>query len=239
MNAELLALLQEFFKQTDTELFALARGWARVLPVVLIVPAFGARMVPRATRAIMGLAIAFVLAPAITSSLRPSEPLVWILAADALCAIPLAISAAGLLWAASMVGAMVNDLRGLNAAPTEVLEADSPALGALLGLFAAAIFLQTNGVVALVGALARLGAPALSPWLGAARGLADAIGVAVGLGLPVIGAVFLWDVAAALIARAASPAYVHSTLAPLRALVVLVALWASSDALLPLLGASP
>jgi hypothetical protein len=51
--------------------------------------------------------------------------------------------------------------------------------------------------------------------------LVDGIGLAVAIGVPLLAAGVVVDIAAALIARAASPAQVHALLAPLRALGML------------------
>ncbi len=56
------------------------------------------------------------------------------------------------------------------------------------------------------------------PLLAAADDLVTGIALAVALGGPLLAAAVVIEIAAALIARAASPAQVHALLAPLRAL---------------------
>jgi type III secretory pathway component EscT len=89
-----------------------------------------------------------------------------------------------------------------------------------LSLLACAIFLGTGGPSRVVAALATRAIGA-HPLLAAANDIVGGIGLAVALGGPLLAAAVVVEIAAALVARAASPAQIHALLAPLRALGVL------------------
>lgn len=209
-----------------------ALAWARVLPLVVVVPAFGARVLPAVGRAVLGLSLALVLVPAVQlNAAVSSEHWAFAMIAEVARGLPIALSTAALLWAASMAGGLFEELRETGqAAEVSVLEPGGTGFGALLGLFAAFGFLSLGGVHK---ALEALIAPAeLRLWyLRAANELVMAIGVAVALAAPLLALVILFEVASALVSRAAHPAYIRSLFAPIRALLVLVVLGLSLDAL--------
>jgi hypothetical protein len=93
-------------------------------------------------------------------------------------------------------------------------------MGVPLSLLASAIFLGTGGPARVVRALA-LAPVGAHPLLAAADDLVAGIGLAVALGGPLLAAAVVIELAAALVARAASPAQVHAMLAPLRAMASL------------------
>src|SRR5690606_18573351 len=95
-------------------------------------------------------------------------------------------------------------------------------LAAFLGLFAVLSFLQLGGVSSAVAALAQ--APSSSLLLRACGDLVHAINIAFALAAPLLCVSVVWEIASAMIARAASPAHVQAMLAPMRSVVVLGAL---------------
>ena len=110
------------------------------------------------------------------------------------------------------------------------MEGPATPLGVLLSLLASAIFLATGGPsrVAMALALRPLGA---HPVLAAADDLVGGITVAVAVGGPLLAAAVVVEVAAAIVARAATPAQVHALLLPLRALGALAVMGVVLDRL--------
>ena len=132
--------------------------------------------------------------------------------------VPVAIAAAVPLWAATMAGGVADALRGSQETPSvPTVEGRATPLGVPLSLLASAIFLATGGPARVVKALA-LRPVGPHPVLAAADDLVRGIALAVALGGPLLAAAVVIEIAAALIARSASPAQVHALLAPVRAL---------------------
>ena len=132
--------------------------------------------------------------------------------------LPVAIAAAVPLWAATMAGGVADALRGSQETPSApTVEGPATPLGVTLSLLASAIFLTTGGPARVVAALSQPPATA-HPVLAAADDLVGGITLAVALGGPLLAAAVVVEVAGAIVARAASPAQVHTLIAPLRAL---------------------
>jgi type III secretory pathway component EscT len=226
MPASVLGAVASAFGSAGIDLTALGLAWARVLPIVLLVPAFGLRALPLSARAVIGLALAAAIAPGVgLASAGSARGLLDELTRG----LSVAIAAAVPLWAATMAGGVIDALR---AAPDQVdaptVEGRPSRLGALLSVLASAIFLAGGGASRALAAVARPEA-ASSPVLLAAGDLVAGVSLAVALGAPVLVASIVVEVGAGLIARTASPAQVQTLLAPLRALVVLVVLAVSVD----------
>jgi type III secretory pathway component EscT len=217
---------------SKVELGSVVLAWARAMPSVMIVPAFGLRALPRPAQALLGLCMAACIAPA----LGPSAPLgstPWLVEAvvEVMRGFPIALAAAIPLWAATTAGGVADALRASQDtvnAPT--VEGRATPLGVPLSLLCCAIFLATGGPARIAQALAfhPVGA---HPLLAAAGDLVDGIGLAVAVGGPLLAAGAVVDIAAALIARAAAPAQVHALLAPLRALAMLAVMGVVFDRL--------
>jgi type III secretory pathway component EscT len=170
----------------------------------------------------MALGLAACVAPAVERAADfPTVP--WLLAAVAEMArgIPVALAAAVPLWAATMAGGIADATRGSqDTTSAATVEGRATPLGVPLSLLACALFLATGGPARIAEALAfRL--PGAEGLQASAADLVAGIGLAVALGGPLLAAGVVVDVAAALIARAASPAQVHALLVPLRALALL------------------
>jgi len=225
MPAPVLAVVAHVFHDAGIDLVALGHAWARVLPIVVIVPAFGLRALPPAARAVIGLALAAAIAP----SLGLAGATAGGLANDIARGLSVALAAAVPLWAATMAGGVVDAVRGapdLGAAP--VVEGRATGLGVPLSILASAIFLAGGGAARVVSAVSHAGGTA-DPIVLAARDLSDGITLAVALGAPVLVASIVVEAGAALLTRASNPALTSAFLAPLRALVVLAVLAVSVD----------
>jgi flagellar biosynthetic protein FliR len=215
----LVGTIAEAFARSGVDLGAVGLAWARVTPVITLVPAFGLRALPAPARGVMALAFAAcifpALAPLATSS---SQPWAVLALTEVARGLPVAIAAAVPLWAATMAGGVADALRGSQETPSvPTVEGKATPLGVPLSLLASAIFLATGGPARVVKALA-LHAVGPHPVLAAADDLVRGIALAVALGGPLLAAAVVIEVAAALVARGASPAQVHALLAPLRAL---------------------
>jgi flagellar biosynthetic protein FliR len=217
--------LTEAFDGAGIDLAALGLAWARAMPAVTLVPAFGLRAVPAPARAVMGLALAASIFPALAPVAAGSRaPWVVLALTEVARGLPVAIAAAVPLWAATMAGGVADALRGsqeTSGGPT--VEGRPTPLGVLFSLLACAIFLSTGGPARVASALA-LHPVGVHPLIAAADDVVGGITLAVAIGGPLLAASVVIELAAALIARAASPAQVHALLAPLRALATLAVL---------------
>jgi len=198
-----------------------ALAWARLTPVVVIVPAFGLRAVPGPMRVALALSLAFAVAPAMRPVLS-AGPWSVRLAAEFVHGLPVAITAAVTLWIATMVGGLVDNLRGAQeASALPVVEPDSTPTGALLTLLVAIAFLQGGGAAHAARAVARAESISTTGALNLAATLASGVGVAMAVATPLVVVAIVVEVASALLARAANPAFLQPTLAPLRTLALL------------------
>jgi type III secretory pathway component EscT len=218
-----VATVAEALTRSGVSLGALGLAWARAMPAVTLVPAFGLRALPVPARGLIGLAFAASIFPALrpAAALDASVPWVLLIGAEVARGLPVALAAAIPLWAATMAGGVADALRGSQDTPTApTVEGRATPLGVPLSLLASAIFLGTGGPARVARALAM--APVGGhPLLAAADDLVAGIGLAVALGGPLLAASVVIELAAALVARAASPAQVHALLAPLRAIASL------------------
>jgi type III secretory pathway component EscT len=219
----LVGTVVDALSRSGVDLPALALAWARAAPSVALVPAFGLRALPAPARAVMGLAFAASVFPALGPlAASSSQPWIVLVLVEIARGMPVALAAAVPLWAATMAGGLVDALRASQetlSVPT--VEGRATPLGVPLSLLACAIFLATGGPARVVSALAmRPTSP--HPLLAAADDIVSGIGLAVALGGPLLASAVVVELTAALIARAASPAQVHALLAPLRALATLV-----------------
>jgi type III secretory pathway component EscT len=210
------------------ELRAFSLAWARALPIVTIVPAFGLSAVATPIRLGLGAALALAAAPALRPVASDGSPFVIALAREGAAGLPVALGAAAILWATVMAGGLADNLRGgRDALELPLLDEPSPPLAALFGMFAAVGFIEVGGVARLASALAE---PELhATWAIAAQRLSASIGIAVAIAAPLVVGSLLVETALALVARAASPAYVLPLLAPLRSLALLAVVWVSFD----------
>ncbi len=202
------------------------RSWAlasaRCAPVVLIVPAFGLRALPRPMRAAMTLALATTLVPIVGPV--PGEPmalgraLVW----QAMQGLPIAIAAAVPLWAATMAGGLVDLLRGgRESLDVPVVDSRTGALGVLWSLMASTLFLTLGGPARVMEALTHPVPLSNGALLRAVSDLTGGVHIAVAIAAPWAVAALIVETAGALWARAVSPAPLGSTIAVARSVACL------------------
>jgi flagellar biosynthesis protein FliR len=207
------------------DIVALGLAWARATPTVVLVPAFGLKAVPAPARTVFALALAASIFPAVTP-IAATEHVPWglLALAEVVRGVPIALAAAIPLWAATMAGGVVDALRGANdqaSAPT--VEGRATPLGVPLSILACTLFLATGGPARVAIALATRPLDAY-PLVSAARDITGGIELAVAIAAPLLAAAVVIEIAAALIARASTPAQIHALLAPVRALGLLAVL---------------
>ncbi len=218
----MLTELAEALSLTDGELEAWGLAWARVAPTIALVPAFGLRALPGPARAVLALGMAAMIAPALRPMAESEGPWAWRLLLEAARGLPIALAAAIPLWAATMVGGVVDALRGANEQLSSPLVEGRPtALGVVFSLMASLVFFATGGPARLATALAETSLDIVNPLTRAAHDLAAGISIAIALAAPLMAASIVVEVAGALVARAASPAQLHALLAPIRTLALL------------------
>ena len=219
----LLETLVRYIETEGLDLSAWALAWARVAPLVVLVPAFGLRALPGPVRAALGLMLAVTIAPALRASAHPSALLPVLLVVELGRGLPVALAAAVPLWAATMAGATVDALRGSqDVVSVPTVEGRASGLGVLFSLMAAVLFLASGGPARAVGALALTELDVGGPLARAAADLSAGIGVAVAIAAPLAAASIVVELGFALVARAATPAQVHALLAPVRSVVLLL-----------------
>jgi flagellar biosynthetic protein FliR len=201
---------------------AWALGFARVIPTVTLVPAFGLSAVPAQTRLTLGLALGLCCAPALAGRMEGDGWLVVAMGREALVGLPVALLAALASYVALMAGGLVDDLRGAKETVTlPALPEQLPPVSVLFALLASIAFLETGGAARVVGALS---SPLLGPrfsWPALAQAFASSIELAFAIAAPLAVACVLLEIASALIARAATPAFIGPVLAPLKSVVLL------------------
>jgi type III secretory pathway component EscT len=204
----------------DLKMWGLA--WARFAPTIALVPAFGLRAVPVPARIVLGLALAASIAPAVGSAIDPAQPWPVALLVEAARGLPVALAAAIALWAATMAGGLIDDLRGARErSGLPNVEPGATPTGALLSMLAAIIFLETGGPARVAHALSEPGLGFSDPLARATANLVSGIELAIAIAAPVVVVAIVVEVASALVARAAHPAYVQPILAPLRSIAIL------------------
>ena len=214
------------FVDIGLDLSALGLSWARMLPTVVLVPAFGLRALPMPVRAVLGLTLALCIIPAASAGapMVVHEPWPVLVLENIVRGIPVALAAAIPLWAATMAGNIVDTLRGARDVwSVDVVAGKTGQIGVVFALLAATLFLQTGGPSRAALALATGDFPA-HPLLAAVRDLVSGITLAIALAGPLLTASIVVEVAIALVARASSPAQIYVLFPPLRTLALLVVL---------------
>src|SRR5690606_7220369 len=220
-TAGLFEVVEAVLAAAGLDLASLLRAWARLLPTLLIVPIFGGAALPGPARAGLGIALAVSAAPALGPGVPATGPLALQLLSELAIGIPPALGAAALFYAAIMAGGAIDDLRAARETSTlPPLSGQPSPMGALLGLPAVIVFLQTGGASRIVESLVSLtpGAPLMASTVAL---LLSSVSIAVAVAAPVAVAAIVLGVAEGLIARAALPAHVTALLAPLRGVVLL------------------
>ncbi|HEX6276845.1 MAG TPA: flagellar biosynthetic protein FliR [Polyangiaceae bacterium] len=221
-------LVAPFIALEVADLRAFALAWARALPIVTIVPVFGMPAVAAPIRLGFAAALALGAAPALRPLASDGTPFVLALLRESAAGLPVALGTAALLWATVMAGGLADNLRGTREAlELPWLEEPASPLAGLFGLFVAVAFIEVGGAARVAAVLAE---PELrTTWAAAAERLAASIGLAVAIAAPLVAGSLVVEIAGALIARSASPAFVLPLLAPLRSLALLAVVWVSFD----------
>jgi type III secretory pathway component EscT len=210
------------FRDAGIDLGAVGLAWARVMPTVTIVPAFGLRALPLPARAVLGLALAMCIFPAVAPLEVGHAPWSLLLIGEFVRGLPVAVATAAILWAAATVGGMLDNLRGAqDAVQVPVIDGRTTPMSVPFALLAGAIWLSTGGPAHVAHALATAGI-ATHPLLEVVNALTASVVIAVSIGAPLLVASLVIEVTGAVIARASSPAQIHALLAPLRTMALLV-----------------
>jgi type III secretory pathway component EscT len=218
----LLDALSAVFAANGVDPRAWALGFARATPAVTLVPAFGLGAVPPPTRLVLGLSFGLCIAPALTGQVSGDGPLIVALGREALVGLPVALLASLAIYVATMAGGLVDDLRGGRESVTlPALPEQLPPVAVLFGLLASLAFLETGGAARVAAAL---GSPLLSArlsWSAVAQAFAGSVDLAFAIAAPLVVASIVLETASALIARAATPAFIGPVLAPLKSVALL------------------
>ncbi|HXK17473.1 MAG TPA: flagellar biosynthetic protein FliR [Polyangiaceae bacterium] len=210
------------FAQSGVEPRAWALGFARATPAVTLVPAFGLGAVPPQTRLVLGLALGLCIAPALAGDASAGGPFLLALAREAWVGLPVALLASLSIYVAGMAGGLVDDLRGARESVTlPALPEQMPPVATLFALLASIAFLETGGAAHVAGALS---APLLSArfsWPALTHAFAGSVELAFAIAAPLAVASVLLETGGALIARAATPAFIGPVLAPLKSVALL------------------
>lgn len=209
-------------------------GAACVLPSALIVPAFGLRAVSFGIRLGLALSLGVCVSPALVDSEALPFGLAFTL--QALRGLPVAISAAAALWATSMAGGLIDELRhGREWSQIPTVPTGAGPTNVLFTMLAAIGFLATGGPARIAGALARPSEPIAGLLTRVVADLLSGVQVAIAIAVPFLVASILLDVLAQLLVRGVQGTSLHWLTVPLRALVFLILLAAMLDRVFALL----
>ena len=199
------------------------RGTLRLIPSVLLVPAFGLRALPLPAQLLFAFVLAGATLPALGGPLPPLDrPWIYTALQELLSGLPVALGAASTIWGATMAGNLMDELRG-GPAPSDFPVVDSPSgpLGILLSLAASVAFLEFGGPARLAAALA---SPLPVPGnllADLVRRLLAGVQLAVLIAAPILVVLLCFEVFHALLTRTTRPGLWLPLFAPLRALSVL------------------
>lgn len=194
---------------------------ARVLPTVVLVPAFGLRALPAPTR----LALAAALAASALPAVEPLAHLGMGVAATVgfVQGLPVAVTAAASLWVASMVGGLVDELYGGGGnVVLPVTSSRSGPLEALFVLFVCLAFLASGGTSRVIEAVLLNPSDFTGQIQSVVGTLTTGIQLAIAIALPVVIAKLVLQISELLAERAAAPATLQAVAIPLRSVIVLI-----------------
>ena len=198
-------------------------SWARLLPSLLLIPAFGLQSFPVVFRVGFAFMLAAVVAPTLPLVDVPPGPLVGVLASELARGVPAALSVAICIWGATMAGNLIDELRGGRTPPRPLLGMSPPMspIGILLSLAACVAFFRLGGPARLAEALGS--APPLGQQDLRGLGLALAHGVqfAVVLAGPLLALVPFVELLHALVARGTQPLATSAVFGPLKSVALL------------------
>jgi len=217
-----------------TMLRAWLLGAARVMPSMLIVPAFGLRAVPAGARLALALCLGVGVSPALADS--DAVPFGLAVTLQALRGMPVAVTAAAALWAASMAGGLIDEFgHGRERSQLPLAPTQGGAASTLFAMVAAIAFLETGGPSRIVAALSRPSETVGGLSTQVVRDLLAGVQVAVAVAVPFLVASVFFDVVTNLIARTVQATSLQSLWSPLRSLFFLLLLAAMLDRILALI----
>jgi type III secretory pathway component EscT len=210
------------FAQAGIDPRAWALGFARATPAVTLIPAFGLGAVPAPTRLVLAVSLGLCIAPALSESVHGAGNFPLALCREAFVGLPVALLASFSMYVAAAAGGLVDDLRGGRESVTlPALPEPMPPVAVLFALLACVAFLETGGAARVAGALASPLLSARFSWAAVVQAFAAAVELAFAIAAPLAVASVLLETASALIARAATPAFVGPVLAPLKSVALL------------------
>ncbi len=198
-------------------------GATRLLPTVLLVPAFGLRALMFPAQLLFAFVLAAATLPLAPQGAAPQGPWIIALLGEIARGLPLALSAAATLWAAAMAGNLLDEVRGAyHPADFPLVDSASGPFGVLLSLVASISFLELGGPARLAEALALAGPVHAGSIWALVRSAVAGIQLAVLIAAPLLVVLLVIEVFHALIARVTSPGLWLPLLGPLRALAFLM-----------------
>ena len=218
----LLDALTGAFAASGVEPRAWALGFSRAIPTVTLVPAFGLSAVPPQTRLVLGLSLGLCVAPALAGRVDDAGWFVVAMGREALVGLPVALLAALATYVAMMAGGLVDDLRGGKESVTlPTLPEQLPPVSVLFALLSSMAFLESGGAARVASALSSPLLAAKFSWPAVVQAFAGSVELAFAIAAPLAVACVLLEIASALIARAATPAFIGPVLAPLKSVALL------------------
>jgi flagellar biosynthesis protein FliR len=224
VDADLFSWLEGVVSPWGIELRSLMLAWARVAPSVAIVPAFGLRGLPAPVRIGLAVCLALLIVPTVSQQLEGSGAgglalaMLW----QSVIGLPIAVTAAVALWAATMAGGLIDNLRGgQERANLPVVEPGSTPMGAALSVLVGVFFLESGGVARIAEALMLAQAPDLPVAAAVAQQLVGGIELAFAVAAPLLATALVLEIAGALVSRAASPAFIQPLVTSMKSLVLL------------------
>jgi type III secretory pathway component EscT len=197
--------------------------WARLLPSLILIPAFGLPGFPIVIRVGFASVLAAVVAPSLPVAAYSPGPLLLALGAELARGLPVALSAAFCVWGALMAGNLIDELRAGAPplkSPFDAGEPSSP-LGILLSLAASVAFFRLGGPARLADALA-VARPLHEQDLHAlVSSLAHGVQFAVALAGPLLALVPFLELLHALVARSTAPISAQVVFGPFKAVALL------------------
>jgi type III secretory pathway component EscT len=126
------------------------------------------------------------------------------------------------IYIAAMAGGLVDDLRGGRESVTlPALPEQLPPVAVLFALLASIAFLETGGAARVASALSSPLLSARFSWTALTQAFSGSVELAFAIAAPLAVASVLLEAASALIARAATPAFIGPVLAPLKSVALL------------------
>jgi type III secretory pathway component EscT len=197
-------------------------GWARLLPSVILIPAFGLPAFPIVIRVGFACVLAAVVAPSLPVAAYSPGPLLLAVGAELARGVPVALSAAFCIWGALMAGNLIDELRSATPQLRSPFDG-SPAspIGVLLSLAASVAFLRLGGPARLADALAVARPLHEQDLQTLVSSLAHGVQFAVVLAGPLLALVPFLELLHALVARSMVPISAQVVFGPLKAVALL------------------